>query len=259
MKFKKPKVAIISLTSCEGCQFAILDLGQKFLELTKKIEIVRFRLLADEVFSGYYDIAFVEGNPTTEEQFKTLKKIRQNSRFLVVLGNCAAMGGIQEIKNYGDKDKTIKQVYKYYQTLINQEIIEVSKAVDVDFTIPGCPINGEEFLQCIYDLLAGKKPRIPERPVCYECQINQYPCLLQQGKICFGPWTKGGCGAICLKSGQPCWGCRGLLKDVDIEKMFRKLKEITGQKDDEIKKIAEVFGLRDDLELNSKSQIRNSK
>jgi len=35
-KNKKFKVAIISLTSCDGCQVALLDLGQRFLELFKK-------------------------------------------------------------------------------------------------------------------------------------------------------------------------------------------------------------------------------
>jgi len=38
-KNKKFKVAIISLTSCDGCQVALLDLGQRFLELFKKIDL----------------------------------------------------------------------------------------------------------------------------------------------------------------------------------------------------------------------------
>ena len=44
----KPKVAIVSLTSCEGCQFALLDLGERFLDFVGKIEMVDFRLLEDE-------------------------------------------------------------------------------------------------------------------------------------------------------------------------------------------------------------------
>ncbi|KKP81110.1 MAG: hypothetical protein UR82_C0072G0007, partial [Candidatus Moranbacteria bacterium GW2011_GWF1_35_5] len=36
----KPKIAIVALTSCEGCQFALLDLGEKFLELVEKVEMI---------------------------------------------------------------------------------------------------------------------------------------------------------------------------------------------------------------------------
>ena len=247
MKSRKPKIAIISLTSCTGCQVAIFDLGQKFLDLLKEIEIVYFRFLTEKESGGDYDIVFVEGNPTTTEEFQILKEMRRKSNFLVVLGNCAAMGGIQEIKNYHDKNQIIKLVYQNYQNLENREITEINKVVDVDFVIPGCPINGHDFLQCIYDLLAGKKPKIFERPVCDECHKNEYPCLLQEGKICFGPWTKGGCGAICLKSGQACWGCRGLLEEVDSKKMIKTLKDISGKTEEEIKKIAEIFGLRDNI------------
>ena len=255
-KNKKPKVAIISLTSCDGCQVALLDLGQRFLELFKKIDLSRFNLLKDEKFDGHYDLSFVEGNPTTEEQIKILKRIRQNSNFLVVLGNCAAMGGIQEIKNYHQPQKVIRAVYKNPSKISNLEIKEVKDFVPVDYTLPTCPLNAEEFLQLVYDFLNEKKFKIPERPVCYECQINEHECLLQKGQICFGPWILGGCQAICLKSGQPCWGCRGLLsakggsaaggKEVDKKKLIETLKQVATEA--EILKQAEIFGLRDEIE-----------
>jgi len=34
-------------------------------------------------------------------------------------------------------------------------------------------------------------------------------CLLDQGMICLGPVTRGGCGAACPKAGMPCTGCLG--------------------------------------------------
>ena len=188
----------------------------------------------------------MEGNPTTEEQIKILKRIRQNSNFLVVLGNCAAMGGIQEIKNYHQPQKIIRRVYKNPDKISNLEIKEVKDFVRVDYVLPTCPINAEEFLQLVYDFLNRKKFKIPERPVCYECQTNGYECLLQKGQICFGPWIKGGCQAICLKNGQPCWGCRGLLKEVDKKKLIEALKQVATEA--EILKQAEIFGLRDEIE-----------
>ena len=43
----KPTIAIVSLTCCEGCQVAILDLGDKFLQLAQHIKIGDFAFLED--------------------------------------------------------------------------------------------------------------------------------------------------------------------------------------------------------------------
>ena len=137
---KKPKIAIVSLTSCEGCQFALIDLGEKFSEAMEKVEVVDFRLLKDEKDeTKLLDIAFVEGSPMTKANKETLLEIRKRSNLLVVIGNCAAMGGVPEIKNYREQKQTAKHVYKYIQGIENEPIQEVDNFVKVDFTFPGCP------------------------------------------------------------------------------------------------------------------------
>ena len=107
---RKPKVAIVSLTSCEGCQFALLDLGQKFLDFANSVEMVDFRLIEDEEDKGEkLDLILVEGNPVTKDNIKTLKNARKRSKLLVALGNCAAMGGVPEIKNYHEKQGVLSK------------------------------------------------------------------------------------------------------------------------------------------------------
>jgi F420-non-reducing hydrogenase small subunit len=34
-------------------------------------------------------------------------------------------------------------------------------------------------------------------------------CLINQGYLCVGSSTRGGCGAPCTRAGHPCVGCRG--------------------------------------------------
>lgn len=247
MKYKKnkPRIAIVGLTSCEGCQFVILDQGKRFLDLLKEVQVDEFRLIEDdpEPASGY-DICFIEGNPITKANIKLLQEMRKRSKFLIALGNCAALGGVWELKNYQDKNKTIRQVYKKTK-VENPDIKEVDNFVKVDLTIPGCPINGDEFMELVWQLLKGRLPQIPQKPVCDECQKLGYECLLQKGEICLGPITLGGCKAVCLKSKQACWGCRGSFEGAQIENLMKHLlKEFPREK---VYHVMEVFGARDSI------------
>lgn len=254
----KPKVAIVSLTSCEGCQFALLDLGEKFLELVGQIEMVDFRLLEDEEDAGgKLDIAIVEGNPMTKDNLATLKKLRKRAKLLVTLGNCAAMGGIPEIKNYQEGKNTIKHVYKYIQGIFNPEVREVDNFVKVDFSFPGCPITASEFLQYFPMLLEvvktgdkSKLPQISDLPVCVQCKEEGNRCLLLDKKPCFGPMILGGCHAVCPSSRMMCQGCRGLRKGGNVKAMRQTLKLM--MTDEEFENTSEIYGLRDEIEEREK-------
>jgi sulfhydrogenase subunit delta len=244
---KKPKIAIVSLTSCEGCQFVLLDLGQRFLDLANQVEMVDFRLLEDEEDSGLsLDLVLVEGNPVTEDNLKLLRKVRERARILVAMGNCAAMGGIPEMKNYQEGANTIKHVYKYIHGIKNPPIREIDNFVKVDFTFPGCPINGEEFLKYIPELIAGRVPQIPDQPVCVECKKKGNRCFLLDKKPCFGPMILGGCDAVCPTARMTCQGCRGLRPGGNVAAMRNTLK--TMMTDEEFENTSEIYGLRDDIE-----------
>lgn len=244
---RKPKVAIVSLTSCEGCQFVLLDLGEKFLNLVNQIEMVDFRLLEDLEDPGEaLDLAIVEGNPVTSENMKTLLSLRERAKLLAVLGNCAAMGGIPEIKNYHEGPNTIKRVYKYIQGIENPEVREVDNFVKVDFTFPGCPVTGEEVLKYLPELIAGRIPEIPDKPVCVECLRKGNKCLFLEKKPCFGPMILGGCDAVCPTARMMCQGCRGLRKTGNTKAMRATLK--TMMTDQEFEDTTEIYGLRDDIE-----------
>jgi len=247
----KPKIAIVSLTSCEGCQFALLDLGEKFLELIDQVDMVDFRLLEDEEDKGErLSVGIVEGTPITKENVRTLKGLRKRSDLLVVLGNCAAMGGIPEIRNYQEGANTIKHVYKNIQGIDNPEIKEVDNFVKVDFTFPGCPINADEFVKYFPTLLDGKIPEIPDQPVCVECKAKGNRCLLLDKKPCFGPMIQGGCDAVCPTAGMTCQGCRGLRPGGNVKAMRATLKNMAS--DEEFENITEIFGLRDEIEEREK-------
>lgn len=245
----KPKLAIISLTSCEGCQFAIMDLGQEFLDIIKNVDLAEFRLIEEKQLKNkYFDIALVEGNPITKANLELLKEVRAKTKILITLGNCADMGGVPAIRNYQKGFDTARYVYNNQLIDIPKNVYKISKIIKPDYVIYGCPINAKEFVKLIYALINNLPPEFVNRPVCHECQVNGYECLLMKHQICLGPITRGGCEAICLKSAQACWGCRGLCPNSTPENLFREFKKYHSE--DSINKTMEVFGIRDEIAKN---------
>lgn len=245
---KKPKIAFISLTSCEGCQMALLDLGNKFLALLEHIEISKHRLLEErkEKIKTNYDLCFIEGSPLYEKNITALKDLRKRSKVIVVLGGCADKGCVYALRNYTNKDRAAVHVYPHsYKTLYNPVVTGISAIISVDFILPGCPVTAEEFIDFLQQILSKHNYQRTARPVCYECQVQKNVCLLQLGQPCLGPVMQGGCAAICPSAGMPCQGCRGVLKDAQWENMQKKLLALIPQK--KIDELLEIFNNKDNL------------
>jgi len=254
VSINKPKISIISLTCCEGCQVAIFDLGEKLLELLKHIDLVDMPLIEDLVEPNHFDVIFIEGAVVSDNDEARLKKARLKSDVLVALGTCACLGGIAEIKNYQDKEKAIRYVYKNIEGIRNANVKPLKEIVKVDYQIPGCPINSEEFLKIATDLVFGKQPKIPQRSVCYECQLKGNECLLQKGLPCLGPIMLAGCDAPCPTSKYPCDGCRGPKFNLNKSAVDNLRKIIIGQgmSEKEINMIFERFGIKNELPQTQK-------
>ncbi len=145
---------------------------------------------------------------------------------LVALGACAHLGGINAIRNAQPLDDVRHYVYgdkaEWYETYPARPI---SAVVKVDAVIPGCPIDRNEFLEVVKALLLGKKPAIPDYPMCVECKLQENVCLFHKGGFCLGPVTRAGCGAICPTYGDGCEGCRGLIPDPNRNAMSEVLVE----------------------------------
>ncbi len=252
MEQQKLKVAMVSLTSCEGCYFSLLDLGNEFLEIADKIDLVKFRLFEEKEHSENekYDLAFVEGSPISKENFDKLINLRLRTKKLIILGGCAHTGGTYAMRNHTDKKKACKYVYpKTNKKVFNPKILELSKVVKIDGIIPTCPVNPREFVRFMSFILNSLTFKIVERPVCHECQLAETPCLLKMGLPCFGPMALGGCDAPCPQAGMPCQLCRGPMKEIVWENFEKKMKEIMGAEvwEKDYHEILEIFNVKDKI------------
>ena len=222
----KPKVAFFDFSGCEGDQLQVVNLEEQLLELVQVVDVVSFRE-ASSAHSDDYEIAFVEGSATTPHDAERMETIRDNADLVVALGSCATIGGINANRNKQDFETVKERVYGDDGDLFEAwpEAKPASEVIEVDYEIPGCPIDKNEFIRVVSDLVNGREPTLPSYPVCVECKLNENTCAYLRDDICLGPVTRAGCDATCVNEGDRCWGCRGLVDNPNEDAAFDVLEE----------------------------------
>ncbi len=133
----------------------------------------------------------------------------------------------------------------------------LDQVVAVEYYMPGCPPPVDLILKVVDALATSSLPPpgsviAAEKTLCDECErvkeekkitkiyrpheIIPEPekCLLEQGLICMGPATRGGCGQRCIQANMPCRGCFGPPAGVHDQgaKMLSALASIYDVKDE---------------------------
>jgi coenzyme F420-reducing hydrogenase gamma subunit len=207
----RPRVGVVKLTSCDGCQLTILDLEEELLAITERFDIVDFPEATSTRSAGPYDVLLVEGSISDPSQVERIHDLRARTRLLVVIGACATAGGIQALRNWGAVADWAGSVYPDPSLIeVLDRVTPVSDHVKVDAELRGCPISPEQLREFLAAVLVGRRPQLPDEAVCLECKRRGYPCVLVSGGLtCLGPVTRTGCGAICPGFGRGCYGCFG--------------------------------------------------
>jgi coenzyme F420-reducing hydrogenase gamma subunit len=216
--------------------------------LLDAVDIVQFREAMSEKGEDYA-IAFVEGSLARPADAERLRGIREKAQVLVALGACAHIGGINSIRNRQKLVEVRKYVYgDKWDWFDAYEARPINSAVKVDYFIPGCPIDRNEFLSVVTALLQGREPNIPDYPLCVECKLKENVCLYDIGKTCLGPIARAGCDAICPTFGDGCEGCRGIITNPNINAAEDVLKE-HGLTVEEIMDKMDLFGTFQMMEM----------
>src|SRR4051794_10525224 len=96
---KKIRLATAWLDGCSGCHMSLLDLDEAILNVALRAEVVYGPLVDAQEFPKLVDVALVEGGVSSQEDLEKIRKIRQHSRILVSLGDCAVAGNIAAMRN----------------------------------------------------------------------------------------------------------------------------------------------------------------
>jgi coenzyme F420-reducing hydrogenase gamma subunit len=218
-----PRVVVLSLASDFGCQVQLSNMTDEILDVLGVIDLGYWQLASSGHMPDSYDVAIIEGAVTTDEHVDLLREVRAKASAIVAIGACANTGGIPGLANlldlderyavvYGDSDGSVAKV-----AAGKRAPMPLDAFIDVDYHVPGCPIDPAEFLRALSLVLLGMKDRVPDQTMCASCKVNQTVCFYDRGGLCMGLVTRAGCGARCPSLNRPCTGCRGLAPDANLE------------------------------------------
>ncbi len=227
MERKKLDIGLYGFTGCNGDQLVIVHSEDKLLDFFGAANIKSFSLAKSDNDESALDIAFIEGSISNREQAEHVKHIRERSKMLVAIGSCAVFGGIQSMHVKPSWEERFKKVYGNNKLALRTPTpsVPVCGVVKVDFSLPGCPIDADQFFYVFGQLLRGQTPAMPDYPVCAECRWKENECLLLKGIFCVGPVTAGGCQAVCPSHNLPCLGCWGPVQEGNADSHVALLKE----------------------------------
>ncbi|MDK9700254.1 MAG: NADH:ubiquinone oxidoreductase [bacterium] len=244
----RPKVAVFDFTDCEGCELQLINKEETLVDFLKAIEVVNFREAISNP-SEDYDIAFVEGSISRADEIDRLLTIRKKAKVLVAFGTCACFGGVHKLKNVHTTYEANKEVYGDMPK-DTMPVRSVGEIVQVDFSIPGCPVSKAEIERIVQHLIWDVTYQYPVYPVCFECRQRFTICRFDLGELCLGPVSAAGCNAPCPAGGMGCWGCRGVAEAPNFVEYFELCKRHGYSKEEVLERMnffggfAEVTGVK---------------
>jgi len=162
-------VATVWLDGCSGCHMSFLDMDERLIALAEQIELVYSPLVDAKEFPTGVDVTLVEGAVSSAEDERRIRVIRERTRILVSLGDCAVTANVPSLRNPIGVEAIMQRAYVENATLqpqIPQESLPpllprvrpVHALVPVDVFMPGCPPSADTIYFAMTQLLAGQLP-----------------------------------------------------------------------------------------------------
>jgi len=232
--------AVLQLSGCSGCEVSLLNAG----EWIDRYRLAYMPLVISAHRISHVDVLLVTGGIRTDEDLHSLHLAARQADRVVAVGTCAISGGIASL---GDRDE-VRELFLADEKRrdvprLLPRCSPIDAAADVDLYLPGCPPTPELFLAALQmspDFKPGKNvcqecgrrkldDMRPKRLLGYEHgEVLPDICLVNQGFLCVGTSTRGGCRALCTRPGHPCVGCRGP-SDAFIEEGTEKWLSVIGR------------------------------
>jgi len=170
----KVRLATVWLDGCSGCHMSLLDMDERLLDLADRIELVYSPLVDHKEYPQNVDVVMVEGSISSEEDLHKIKMIRERSKILVSLGDCAVTGNVPAMRNAFKTGDLLRRVYVENVSVpsptpnqvvpaLLPRVCPVHEVVPVDVFVPGCPPSADTIFYTLSELLEGRQPDLTGR------------------------------------------------------------------------------------------------
>jgi NAD-reducing hydrogenase small subunit len=151
---------------------SFLDMDERLLELAELVDVVYSPIVDTKEYPDGVDIALVEGAVASVDDEKKIKKIREHSRILVAMGDCAVTANVPSMRNPIGPEAVLDRAFIENATVQPQipcvvvpKLLKVVKPVHelvkVDVFLPGCPPSAGTFHTALTALITGGPLDIP--------------------------------------------------------------------------------------------------
>ncbi len=166
---ERKKLATVWLDGCSGCHMSILDMDFRLLELLKQVDLVYSPLVDHKIFPDGVDIALVEGAVSSEGDLAKILSVREKTKILVSLGDCAVTANLPSMRNPIGVNAVLDRVsagklpkQPMDVPLLCAHARPIHNFVPVDLFVPGCPPSADNIYFVLTELLAGRQPDLSE-------------------------------------------------------------------------------------------------
>jgi len=166
---KKARIATVWLDGCSGCHMSLLDMDEAILAVAKRIDVVYGPLVDAQEFPKNVDVTLVEGAVSSQDDLEKIRLVRQHSKLVVALGDCAVTGNVPAMRNSVPTRKLLERIYvegaqenrgiplNGVPPLLRQAV-PIHEVVKVDLHVAGCPPPASAIAFVIGELLDGRVP-----------------------------------------------------------------------------------------------------
>lgn len=174
----KPKFAMYWASSCGGCEIAVLNIGEKILDVDANFDVVFWPVAMDAKYKdvealedGAITLTLFNGGMRTDENADMARLLRRKSKILVSFGSCACEGCIPGLANLSSVKDIFDAAYASVSTdnpnnlrprsdcavpegqihipVFSQLVRTLDQVVAVDYYIPGCPPESHQIAAVI--------------------------------------------------------------------------------------------------------------
>jgi NAD-reducing hydrogenase small subunit len=155
---------------------SLLDMDERILKVLELVDL-RATPITDlkEPDESGVDVGVLEGGINNTANEEVAHKMRQRSKILVALGDCAVFGGVPAMRNFCGVEAALKQAYEDADSNEpgskipdDPELAGMTKAravhevVPVDYNVPGCPPDADVIFHVLAELAQGRKPELKD-------------------------------------------------------------------------------------------------